>query len=50
LIDGSSEQSELTVFVTQKVSGNWKIQGYLVKGFTSGSADRGGGAMLRWSY
>jgi hypothetical protein len=50
VIEGGPDLGELTVFVTRKLSAHWKIQGYLLKGFTSGSADRGGGAMLQWSY
>lgn len=37
---------ELMVYMTQKMGGNYKLQGYLVNGFTDASPDWGVGAMV----
>jgi hypothetical protein len=41
--------SEATAFVTQRLSREWKVQFYGVKGFSTGSPDFGVGALLSYS-
>ncbi len=41
---------ELTAFVSHKLSHDWRLQGYAVKGFADGSPDWGIGAMVSYSY
>jgi hypothetical protein len=36
----------MTAFVTYKFDARWKLQSYLVKGFSDGSPDFGGGLVL----
>jgi hypothetical protein len=38
--------SEMSAFVTYKLNERWKLQSYLVKGFSDGSPDFGGGFVL----
>lgn len=42
----SAAQRELTAFVSHKLTGNWKAQGYLLKGFSDGSPDWGAGVTV----
>ncbi|HLA74306.1 MAG TPA: hypothetical protein VJM76_00135, partial [Gammaproteobacteria bacterium] len=41
-----SPQRDLTAYVSHKLTSEAKIQGYVGKGFSDGSADWGGGAMV----
>jgi hypothetical protein len=50
IIDTGSEISEVLSFVSHKLTDQWKLQGYFVKGFSNGSPDYGGGAMLSHSF
>lgn len=50
ITDAGSEISELLSFVSHKLTDAWKMQGYFVKGFSDGSPDYGGGAMLSYSF
>ncbi len=50
IIAGGDEQSEVTVFVTQKISGNRKIQGYVLGGLSDASPDWGLGLMLTQGF
>lgn len=43
-------QEELTLFLSQKYSQNWKAQFYVVKGYTDSSPSGGGGAMVTYSF
>lgn len=43
-------QSELTAFYVRKFDKAWKAQVYLLKGFSDGSPDWGGGATLNYSF
>jgi len=50
IIDGGSHVSEGTFFVSHKLSADWKLQVYAVKGFSTGSPDWGLGGVLAYSY
>src|SRR4051812_37794979 len=50
IVDNGSHVSEATVFVSQKLNADWKVQVYGVKGFSTGSPDWGLGAVLAYSY
>ncbi|MEJ2381511.1 MAG: hypothetical protein P8076_10080 [Gammaproteobacteria bacterium] len=45
-----SPHRELTAFVSRKLTPDWKLQGYVVKGFADGSPDWGVGAMISCAY
>jgi hypothetical protein len=45
-----SEVSELVSFVSHKLTAQWKTQVYVVTGFSDGSPDYGGGALLGYSF
>ena len=47
---GGGEISELTGFVTRRLSREWKVQPYLVLGFGKASPDWGAGAQLAYSF
>jgi hypothetical protein len=47
---GGGEISELTAFVTRRLSREWKLQPYLVLGFGRASPDWGAGAQIGYSY
>lgn len=47
---GGGEISELTAFVTRRMTREWKLQPYFVLGFGRASPDWGGGAQLAYSY
>jgi hypothetical protein len=47
---GGGEISELTGFVTRRLSREWKLQPYLVLGFGKASPDWGAGAQLAYSF
>jgi hypothetical protein len=50
ITDGGGEISELTAFVTRRLSREWKVQPYLVLGFGRASPDWGAGAQLAYSF
>jgi hypothetical protein len=50
IIAGGDEQSELTAFVTRKIAGNRKVQGYVVGGLSDASPDWGLGLMLTQGF
>jgi hypothetical protein len=50
LLDGRDPISEASLFLTHKYSEEWKVQGYLVTGFSDNSPDLGGGAVLSRAF
>ena len=44
---GADAAQELSLFVSNRVSADWKLQAYVFKGFTDGSADWGGGFQIK---
>ena len=42
----SSDQREVTVYISQKIAPNTKVQANVLKGFANGSPDFGGGVMI----
>jgi hypothetical protein len=50
ILDGGSHVSEMTAYVSHKLSADWKIQLYGVHGFSTGSPDWGVGGVLAYSY
>lgn len=48
--DGGSPIREVTGFVTHKLDPNWKLQGYLVSGYSNASPDLGGGVFVMYAY
>jgi hypothetical protein len=50
IVDNGNHVSEATFFVSQKLSQDWKVQIYGVKGFSTGSPEWGAGAVLAYSY
>jgi len=50
ITDGGSSVSEATAFLSQRVSRDWRLQYYGVKGFSDGSPDFALGVMLSRSY
>jgi hypothetical protein len=42
----SGDQEELTVYVSQKIAADTKVQAHVMKGFSNGSPDTGIGAMI----
>lgn len=50
LSSGSDPISEMSIFVSQKLTEQWKLQVYAVKGFTDNSPDWGGGMMVSHTY
>ncbi len=47
---GGGEISELTAFLTRRLSREWKVQPYVVAGFGKASPDWGAGAQVAYSY
>lgn len=43
-------RSELTLYYSQKLDRQWKAQAYVLKGFTDGSPDWGGGASITRAF
>ncbi|MCK9986669.1 MAG: hypothetical protein AzoDbin1_03141, partial [Azoarcus sp.] len=41
---------EASLFLSQKLSAQWKLQVYGVKGFSDNSPDWGGGMMVGYTY
>jgi hypothetical protein len=50
IVDNGSHVSEATVFVSHKLTPDWKLQVYGVKGFSTGSPEWGLGGVLAYSY
>lgn len=50
VVNGGSEISEATVFLSHKITKEWKVQPYGVVGFSNGSPDWGLGATLNYAY
>ena len=50
LFSNSKEISEATLFVTYKLTKNWKLQGYGVAGFSDASPDWGLGATVGYGF
>jgi hypothetical protein len=48
--DTSFAQSEITAFLVHKFDKSWKAQAYLLKGFSDGSPDWGGGASIAYAF
>lgn len=46
----SAPQSELTAFYAHKFNKSWKTQAYLLKGFSDGSPDWGGGVSVGYAF
>ncbi len=46
----TSPQREVTAYLTQQFAERWKVQGYVVHGFASGSPDWGGGGTVTLSF
>lgn len=46
----SDAQSALTAFYAHKFNKSWKIQAYLLKGFSDGSPDWGGGVSVGYAF
>ena len=45
--EGNDDSQELTAFLSRRLSDGWKIQAYVVTGFSDGSPDFGGGIMVK---
>lgn len=50
LRSGSDPVSEMSLFVSQKLTEQWKLQVYAVKGFSDNSPEWGGGMMVSHTY
>jgi hypothetical protein len=50
LQDRSADVSELSGFVSYRISPTWKMQTYLVKGFSTASPDFGGGVIFSYAH
>lgn len=48
--DGGSPVRELSAFLTHKLDPHWKLQGYLVSGYSNASPDLGGGIFVFYAY
>jgi hypothetical protein len=48
--DGGAPIREVTGFLTHKLDSQWKLQGYLVSGFSKASPDLGGGIFVMYAY
>jgi hypothetical protein len=46
----SAAQSELTAFYAHKLNKSWKTQAYVLKGFSDGSPDWGGGISVAYAF
>jgi hypothetical protein len=46
----SGPQREITGYLTQQLSDQWKLQGYVVRGLANGSPDWAGGGMLTFKF
>jgi hypothetical protein len=48
--DGGSPIREFTGFLTHKLDSQWKLQAYLVSGYSKASPDLGGGVFVFYTY
>ena len=48
--DGGSPLREITGFLTHKLNPQWKLQTYLVSGYSKASPDLGGGVFVFYTY
>lgn len=48
--DGGSPIREITGFLTHKLDPQWKLQAYLVSGYSKASPDLGGGLFVMYAY
>lgn len=48
--EGGPRVSEMTAFWSERLTGEWRVQLYGVKGFSDGSPDWGVGALLSYSF
>lgn len=48
--DGGAPIREITGFLTHKLDPHWKLQGYLVSGYSKASPDLGGGVFVMYAY
>jgi hypothetical protein len=48
--DSGAPLRDATAFLTHKLDQHWKLQGYLVTGFSKASPDMGGGIFVFYSY
>jgi len=46
----SAEKNQLTGFSSQKLTKNWTIQEYIIKGFSRSTADWGGGISINYGF
>lgn len=50
ILDSGAPVREVTGFVTHKLDTNWKLQGYLVSGYSNASPDFGGGVFVMYTH
>ena len=50
IVDGGSQLSEATLYLSQRLAGNWKAQVYGLVGFADASPDWGAGFTLTYTY
>jgi hypothetical protein len=50
IVAGGARAGELSLFLSQRLKPNWKLQVYLVKGLAEASPDAGVGAVLGYSF
>lgn len=50
IVEGGARVREAMAFVSYKFSTTWKLQLYAIKGYADASPDKGGGAVLAYSY
>ena len=50
IVEGGARVREATGFVSYKFSPAWKLQLYAIKGYADASPDKGGGAVLAYSF
>lgn len=50
ILDGGAPIREITGFLTHKLDAHWKLQGYLVSGYSNASPDFGGGVFVMYAY
>ncbi len=50
ILEGSGHVSELTAYVSHRLSRDWKLQLYAIKGFADASPGHGAGATLAYSF
>jgi len=49
-VSGGEDAVELTAFVTRRLDDQWKVQGYVLKGFSDASPDYGVGGSLSYTF